>query len=48
MSEIQAVIEKIKNRAAVKKVLAVTLRICDIDHLKDIVAKLVSNVCERN
>lgn len=47
MSEIQAVIEKVKNRTAVKKVLAVTLRICDIHYLKEIVAELGRNICER-
>jgi len=44
MSEIQAAIEKMKNnRAAVKKVLAVMLTICDIHHLKETMAELGSN-----
>lgn len=48
MSEIQAAMEKIKNnRAAVKKVLAVMLTICDIHHLKETVAELGSNAWEK-
>lgn len=44
MSAIQAEIEKMKNnRAAVKKVLAVMLRICDIHNLKETVAELGSD-----
>lgn len=48
MLEIQVAVEKMKNnRATVKKILAVMLRICDIHHLKETEADQDSNAWER-
>lgn len=48
MSAIQAAIEKMKNnRSGVKNIVALMLRICDIHNLKEAMAELSSDACER-